>query len=113
MRVLKSSGFPQNRMIKRFHDLKTLLVIDEQMIDQFKQAFLEEAREILAELESALLELNENRSDRELVGRAFRALHTAKVRERCSALTNLQHSLITLKPPSMLFAMESFKLPLS
>ncbi|MGA7820616.1 MAG: Hpt domain-containing protein [Candidatus Sulfotelmatobacter sp.] len=48
------------------------------MIDQFKQAFLEEAREILVELESALLELNENRSDRELVGRAFRALHTMK-----------------------------------
>jgi two-component system chemotaxis sensor kinase CheA len=48
------------------------------MTDKFKQAFLEEAREILVELESALLELNENRSDREIVGRAFRALHTIK-----------------------------------
>ena len=48
------------------------------MIDKFKQAFQEEAREILVELEAALLELNENRSDKELVGRAFRALHTIK-----------------------------------
>lgn len=48
------------------------------MIDKFKQAFLEEAREILVELESALLGLSENHSDREIVGRAFRALHTIK-----------------------------------
>ncbi|MFZ3266273.1 MAG: chemotaxis protein CheA [Terriglobales bacterium] len=48
------------------------------MIDKFKQAFQEEAREILVELESSLLELNENRSDPELVGRTFRALHTIK-----------------------------------
>jgi len=48
------------------------------MIDKFKQTFLEEARDILTELESALLALNENRNDQELVGRAFRALHTIK-----------------------------------
>ncbi len=48
------------------------------MIDKFKQAFQEEAREILVELESSLLELNDNRGDGELVGRAFRALHTIK-----------------------------------
>lgn len=48
------------------------------MIDKFKQAFLEEAREILVELESALLALQENPVDQELVGRAFRALHTIK-----------------------------------
>src|SRR5271157_1197102 len=48
------------------------------MIDKFRRAFQEEAREILVELESALLELNENRDDSELVGRAFRALHTIK-----------------------------------
>jgi two-component system, chemotaxis family, sensor kinase CheA len=47
-------------------------------IDKYKQAFREEAREILVELESALLELNENCEDKELVGRAFRALHTIK-----------------------------------
>src|SRR5208337_4521786 len=48
------------------------------MIDKFRRAFQEEAREILVELESALLELNENRDDTELVGRVFRALHTIK-----------------------------------
>jgi two-component system chemotaxis sensor kinase CheA len=48
------------------------------MIDKFKQTFLEEARDIMVELEAALLELNENRGDAELVGRTFRALHTIK-----------------------------------
>lgn len=48
------------------------------MMDQYQQAFQEEARELLAELEAALLELDQNREDREVVGRAFRALHTIK-----------------------------------
>ena len=48
------------------------------MIDKYKQAFQEEAREILLDLESALLELNEKHDDAEVVGRAFRALHTIK-----------------------------------
>lgn len=48
------------------------------MIDKYKQAFQEEAREIVLELESALLELNERREDSELVGRVFHALHTIK-----------------------------------
>lgn len=47
-------------------------------IEKYKQTFLEEAQEVLVELESALLALNENRGDHELVGRAFRALHTIK-----------------------------------
>ena len=46
--------------------------------EQFKQSFREEAREILTELESSLLELNENPSDTELVSRIFRGLHTIK-----------------------------------
>ena len=46
--------------------------------EQYKQSFREEAREILVELEAALLELNEHRGDLELVGRVFRALHTIK-----------------------------------
>lgn len=46
--------------------------------DQFKQAFREEAREIVVELEASLLELNERSGDMELVGRVFRALHTIK-----------------------------------
>jgi len=48
------------------------------MSDKYKQAFREEAREVLLDLESALLDLNEHRDDPELVGRAFRALHTIK-----------------------------------
>jgi two-component system chemotaxis sensor kinase CheA len=48
------------------------------MSDQFRQAFDEEARELLGELEAALLELDQNREDLEIVGRAFRALHTIK-----------------------------------
>ena len=46
--------------------------------EQFKQSFREEAREVLTELEAALLELNENPSDTELVSRIFRGLHTIK-----------------------------------
>jgi two-component system chemotaxis sensor kinase CheA len=46
--------------------------------DQFQQGFQEEARELLTELESALLELDQNRNDLEIVGRVFRALHTIK-----------------------------------
>jgi two-component system chemotaxis sensor kinase CheA len=48
------------------------------MIDKYREAFLGEARELLVELESALLELDQNRNDSEVVGRAFRALHTIK-----------------------------------
>src|SRR5579862_5793495 len=48
------------------------------MIDKYKQSFQEEARELLTELESALLELDRNPRDGEVVGRAFRALHTIK-----------------------------------
>ena len=47
-------------------------------IDNFKQSFREEAREILVDLESSLLELNEHSNNLELVGRVFRALHTLK-----------------------------------
>ena len=46
--------------------------------DQLKESLREEARDVLVDLEAALLELNENRSDEELVGRVFRALHTIK-----------------------------------
>ncbi len=47
-------------------------------IDKYREAFQEEAREILVELESALLELNDRPSEMEIVGRVFRALHTIK-----------------------------------
>ena len=46
--------------------------------DQFRLAFREEARELLVELESNLLEMNERPEDAGLVGHVFRALHTIK-----------------------------------
>ncbi len=46
--------------------------------DKFKRAFLEEAHDVVVELEAALLALNESPEDEDLVGRAFRALHTLK-----------------------------------
>ena len=46
--------------------------------EQFKQSFREEAREIVVDLESALLEMSQDSSDPEQVGRVFRGLHTIK-----------------------------------
>ncbi len=48
------------------------------MNDIHAEAFREEAIELLTELESALLELEENPEDDELIGRTFRAMHTIK-----------------------------------
>lgn len=48
------------------------------MIDKHREAFREEAYELLCELEAALLELEKNPSDLDLVGRVFRAMHTIK-----------------------------------
>ncbi len=46
--------------------------------DSNRQAYLEEAQDLLSELESALLELEERPSDQDLVDRVFRAMHTIK-----------------------------------
>lgn len=48
------------------------------MKEDHAAAFKEEAYELLADLESALLELEEQPEDMETIGRAFRALHTIK-----------------------------------
>jgi two-component system, chemotaxis family, sensor kinase CheA len=48
------------------------------MIDSHRQAFIEEASELLAELETTLLELETSPTDTELIARVFRALHTIK-----------------------------------
>ncbi len=48
------------------------------MAQVHREAFREEARELLAELETALLELEENPDDANLIGCAFRAMHTIK-----------------------------------
>ncbi len=46
--------------------------------EQHKAAYMEEAHELLSELETSLLELEEKPGDAELIGRIFRALHTIK-----------------------------------
>src|SRR5580658_6714720 len=67
---------------KKPHEMRSEVTTMSQSIannaEQFQQSFREEAREILADLEAALLELNENHGDAELVGRVFRGLHTIK-----------------------------------
>jgi two-component system chemotaxis sensor kinase CheA len=46
--------------------------------DKHSQVFLEEASELLTELETALLELEETPDNKDLIGRVFRAMHTIK-----------------------------------
>ncbi|MCL4490598.1 MAG: chemotaxis protein CheA [Nitrospirae bacterium] len=46
--------------------------------DKHRETFREEANELLTELETALLELEETPDDTELIGRVFRAMHTIK-----------------------------------
>ncbi len=48
------------------------------MMDKHQTAFKEEAYELLGELETALMALEENPQDDELIGRVFRAMHTIK-----------------------------------
>lgn len=48
------------------------------MSDKHKEAYREEAFELLGELEEALLELEDSPDNEELVGRVFRAMHTIK-----------------------------------
>jgi two-component system chemotaxis sensor kinase CheA len=43
-----------------------------------RQAFREEAFELLGELESSLLELEEDPGNAEVINRVFRAMHTIK-----------------------------------
>jgi two-component system chemotaxis sensor kinase CheA len=48
------------------------------MMDAHREAFLEEASDLMRELEIALLELEQDPRNKETIGRAFRALHTIK-----------------------------------
>ena len=48
------------------------------MINVHREAFKVEAQELLVELETALLELDQCPDDMELIQRTFRALHTIK-----------------------------------
>lgn len=48
------------------------------MLSEQKELFLEEARELLAELETSLLQLEDTPCDAEVIGRVFRVMHTIK-----------------------------------
>lgn len=48
------------------------------MTDKNQEAYREEAQDLLAELEEALLALEQSPEDEDLIGRVFRALHTIK-----------------------------------
>jgi len=48
------------------------------MMEQHVAAYREEATELLAELETSLLELEETPDDKDLISRVFRAMHTIK-----------------------------------
>jgi len=50
----------------------------ENIVKELQATFREEAYELLAELESGLLELEKNPDDKEQIGRVFRAMHTIK-----------------------------------
>jgi len=50
----------------------------ENIVKELRATFREKAFELLAELESSLLELEKNPGDKEQIGRAFRAMHTIK-----------------------------------
>src|SRR5512133_2208549 len=70
----------------------------ENIVDKLRETCREEAYELLAELESALLELEKNPSDMEQVGRVFRAMHTIKGSgASCEfhAIANFTHELET------------------
>ncbi|HTS25156.1 MAG TPA: chemotaxis protein CheA [Bryobacteraceae bacterium] len=69
------------------------------MNDRHREAYREEAAELLVELEVALLELERQPEDTELVGRVFRALHTIKGSGAMfgfDAIVNFTHHLETV-----------------
>jgi two-component system chemotaxis sensor kinase CheA len=61
-----------------FYDSMYPLVDKRLTMDKHRDAYREEAHELLSELENALLELEETPDDQNLVGRVFRAMHTIK-----------------------------------
>jgi two-component system chemotaxis sensor kinase CheA len=50
----------------------------EEVLEALRETFRDEAYELLGEIEAALLNLENDPDDRELLGRVFRALHTLK-----------------------------------
>jgi two-component system chemotaxis sensor kinase CheA len=68
----------------------------------FRDAFFDEATEHVADIESALLELEDNREDRELLNRIFRGAHSIKGGSGTFGLTDVTrftHALESLLDP--------------
>jgi len=68
-------------------------------IDKFKEKFIEEASDNIHDLENALLELEENTSNKDLIERVFRAMHSLKgggAMFGFVALSEFTHNLETL-----------------
>jgi two-component system chemotaxis sensor kinase CheA len=68
-------------------------------IDKFKEKFIEEASDNIHDLENALLELEENSTNKELIERVFRAMHSLKgggAMFGFIALSEFTHNLETL-----------------
>ncbi len=61
----------------------------ESIIAKLRQTFKDEAYELLAELEAALLELEKDPREQELIGRVFRAMHTIKGSSAACELTDI------------------------
>ena len=80
-------------------------------IDKHKETFKEEAYELIGELETSLLELEESPDNAELVGRVFRAMHTIMDQAPCSALMILRNLRTRLRPSSTWCATEKYPLP--
>jgi two-component system chemotaxis sensor kinase CheA len=71
----------------------------EDIVTKLRETFREEAYELIAELEAALLELEQAPRDQELIGRVFRALHTIKGSGAACELNDISaftHELETL-----------------
>ncbi len=66
---LEQKESPTEKKIKKDED---------SMSELHKQAFIEEATELISELEKSLLELEKNEDDKELISKVFRAMHTIK-----------------------------------
>jgi len=60
-------------------------------VDVHQEVFIQEAQELLQELESSLLELEENTGDLDLVARIFRAMHTIKGSGAMFGFENIAH----------------------
>lgn len=62
-----------------FYSVKNILEMEVEMdFDKLRESYKEEASEILAELEGALLDLEKDPSDADVVAAVFRMLHTIK-----------------------------------